>query len=248
MVKIKHLSIYILISLFSVSCEKGHRSDCFKSQGPYAVETRYPTAPFNTIEVRDKINLFLFQDSLNYISLEGGENLLAGIETVVENSVLIISDKNKCNWVRSLNYSTNVYIHYTNIFKLIANNSGDNHFLTTHNGDSLKIEYWEGSGTTYADINVNNSLLAVHAGSGNIVAKGYSGVSVVYNSGCGPIDAGELLSNTTFMRSRSNHNVIVNVKDWLIAEIDWTGDVYYKGNPAQMDIYERNTGKLIHID
>lgn len=230
------------------SCSKGHQSDCFKSKGPYSVETRYYTESFNTIEVRDKINLFLIQDSLNYIELEGGGNLLSGIETEINNSILYISDRNKCNWVRSLDYTTNVYVHYSNFYQLTANNSGNNYFLTTHHGDSLEIEYWEGSGTTYADINVNNSLLAVHAGSGNIVAKGFSGVSIVYNSGCGPIDAGELLSNTTFMRSRSNHDVTINVKDLLIAEIDWTGDVYYKGNPPLLELHERNSGKLFHID
>lgn len=247
MVKQNHILLLLAMAMLFASCSKGHQSDCFKSKGPYSVETRYPES-FNRIEVRDNINLYLIQDSLNYVVIEGGGNLIGGIEIEVNDSELIISDGNKCNWVRSLDYQTNVYLHYTSFSKLTANNSGDNYFLTQHHGDSLIIENWNGSGTTHVDMSVNSSLLAVHAGSGDIVAKGFSGLSSVYNSGCGPIDARDLVTNTTYLRSRSNHNVYINATNSMVVEIDWSGNVYYKGNPPSLDIIIRGTGQLIHID
>ena len=58
-------------------------------------------ADFHVLELNDRIDLVLEERAVGTLSVEAGRNLLGQVETEVRESMLVISDRNTCNWVRS---------------------------------------------------------------------------------------------------------------------------------------------------
>ena len=63
--------------------------DCFKGTGKVITEIRTPS-DFTRVELHDNINLIITQDSINKISVEGGEKILPNIQTKFVDNKLII--------------------------------------------------------------------------------------------------------------------------------------------------------------
>jgi hypothetical protein len=88
------------ISLFSLSCNKENRCDCFKSTGDITSESRN-ISDFKKIILEDNINLYITPDTIYSLTIEAGAHLLKSIKTEVTDSCLILKNENKCNWVRN---------------------------------------------------------------------------------------------------------------------------------------------------
>lgn len=236
-------NIILLLFIMSIfSCKKENLCDCVKSTGKETTEERIPEAAFNEIELFDKINLFIQQDTVQKIKVEAGEHLLPLIETSIKDNKLTIKNNNKCNWVRSYKKEINVYLSVKNLNQLTYRGVGNISSLNTIVTDSIKIESWNGSGSINLTLNTKSSIAAIHTGSVDITLKGYSGVSCVYSIGNGFIYAEELETGYTFLNNSGTGNCSVWVTKELGVEMHSTGDVYYKGNPYSI-LYSDITGE-----
>lgn len=236
---------FLFISL--ISCNKENQWDCFKKTGSITSELRN-LENFTAIELNDNINLNIIQDTINYISIKTGKNLMENIKTEIKNNTLYIKNINKCNWVRKLNQNIEATLHCCHLNHLIYKGYGKVTSGNTLKTDSLYIEFKDGAETVDLTIESPVTWLVIHTGPGDMNIKGHSGCTYIYQNGYGFINAGELNSAFTFMRTNSMNNCHVNASEWLTAEITYIGNVYYYGNPKKIDVIENNKGHLIKAD
>src|SRR5690242_20273176 len=96
---IKYISLCFVLCLLLFSCKKESLFDCFKSTGDIVTERRN-IGTFTETIIYNNVNVIIVQDSLTYLEINAGENLLPLITTEIRNGKLIIENNNKCNWVR----------------------------------------------------------------------------------------------------------------------------------------------------
>src|SRR5688572_21323703 len=88
--------VFLCVALL-ISCKK---NGCFENAGSIQKSER-PATRFNTIDIKDNINLVLTQDTINKIFVEAGEFISSNIKTEIANNVLAISNEASCKWLRN---------------------------------------------------------------------------------------------------------------------------------------------------
>lgn len=230
------------------SCEKDHAFDFLKSTGKIITLNREVNENFVEIQLENNINLILTQDDHYEIRLEGGENLLPGIETSIRDSVLTLKNLNKFNWVRSYDKKITAYITAPHFFRIGYKSTGTVSNVDTIHEDSIFVTAYEGSGYINLCMNVGLSHLSINSGSADFNISGYSGSNFIYAGGYGPFHCLNLETLNTYMSNRGTNDCYVNVKNHLEYEIKGLGSIYYKGKPPQVMGVIAGEGKLVALE
>jgi hypothetical protein len=242
------LGIIVLIFFNSIACNKSDPLDCFKSTGKI-VRVERAVGEFNSVLLKDNINLYLRQADQNKLEVEGGNNLLPKISTTVNNEgVLEISNENSCNWVRSYDKPLNVYLDFITLDTLEYRSIGDVTNVDTIRMDTLVIDVREGAGTIALTVDVTKVNSNLHYGTADIMISGKAVLSFDYLVGYGKIDNSSLIANQVYLENRSSNNIYVNSIKTLEVTINNIGNVYYKGNPPNILISGKGSGQLIKLD
>lgn len=240
----KTCCIIFSIFFFISSCKKENLCDCFKSTGQISTEERI-TEAFSSIYLSENVNLFLTQDSVFKVKVEAGKNLLPLIRTRVENGSMYISNDNKCNWVRSYKPKVNVYISMPSLCFIGYSGWGDISMQNTFVGDSIYFDSKNGSGTAHLNLDVRICYLIINTGPMDVITKGRASELQLYYVGAGMIHCEDFPTNYTFINNKSTGDCYLNVRDLLIYNITWTGNIYYTGNPAQIQGQSTGSGNII---
>lgn len=240
--------VILMISLQGfTSCEKNHLSDLFMSTGKETNESRDVAANFTKIRLEDGVDLVVSTGKPYQITITGGENVINGVETIVTDSCLTISNKNRFNWVRSYDKRITAHISLPHLIYLEYVSSCNVSNIDTIVEDSLFVTAY-GSGYINLVINTRSSHLALTRGSADFNIKGYSGVNYLFADGYGPFHCEDLRTGFTFMRTLSTNDCYVYVTEDLEYEINNLGNIYYKGNPKVIHGVSNSEGKLIKSD
>jgi len=243
--KNKYLSI-LLVVIFISACTKDHMCDCFKNTGEIIKERR-EIASFDKIILNSQINLFLIQDSGNYVEVECGKKLINGIKTDVENGILTLKNTNKCNWMRSYKYPFNVYCHFTNFKKIEYNSSGNIKALGTQSYDTIQVDLWDGTGSVNMDVLARVVNIHIHTSPADVNISGNCNILNVYNRGEGTANCLGLNAENVWVDWRSTNDCYVNTPNNLSAQILYLGNVFYTGNPKIGSLVESERGRLIKL-
>jgi hypothetical protein len=241
------LNIIILFILFTTSCEKNSIGDCFKSTGPINVVER-PVSGFHTVVLKDNIDLELQSSNLNRLTLEAGNNLLNKIKTEVIDSVLIIENNNSCNWVRDYNAPLKAYLSFTKLDTIQYESIGNISSQDTIIIENLVINVWEGAGEISFSVKASMLFCNLHYGTAEIKMKGISDNCFVYSASFGLVNNLNLVSDNVYLRTRSSNNVYLKATHSLEASIENIGNVYYQGNPPNINLNQTGTGELIKLE
>jgi hypothetical protein len=248
----RHKSISaLLLLLFAMllpSCEKDHFWDFTKSTGDIVTVTRPVNESFTKIHLNDDVNLVITQGNTYSISVEGGENILSGIETSISDSLLTIRNNNKFNWVRSYDKKFTAYVTMPHIIDLKYEATGTVTNTDTIREDSLTVSAVGGSGYIDLIIKTGTSKLSIIYGSVDMKISGETGVNFIYSASYGPFHCLDLKSGFLFMRNASTNDCYVNVIHHFEYEITSLGNIYYKGNPEEISGTVSGSGKLIKYE
>lgn len=244
--KIK-LSTYIAViasALFSFSgCNSENAPDCLKKAGATTTVTR-PFSDISEVEIYDMFNVKFVKDTACYAVVRAGENLINGVDTDINaDNVLTLHDNNSCYAMRNNDNFPEVEIHYKNLSTVIVEGSA-----VLSSTDSVDIGRFEiRSDVCSADLISNAEYLSVCAwhtsGTFNISGK-------VERFGCDIrgsiiVNAQNLSCNLADIVNFSSGNIYVNSKDYINAELLWSGNIIYKGNPKINIIRNSGDGQLI---
>ena len=232
----------IILTAF-LSCKKENLGDCFKSTGDIVKEKRQLPS-FESLELHDRVNLFVSFGPDYRLTVEAGENLQEHISTEVNSNILIIKNNNRCNWVRSFKKEMNVYLTAPSIKGINYFGSGELRFLDTLKSERFTLNMYQASGDAYLLLNTQEAELKTHTGPGTITSSGFSEYLVTFVGGNGFVDASKTKAKTGLAVATNTGYIRTNVSDTLEADISGTGNIEYYGNPI-IDLTNTGEGKLI---
>lgn len=240
------INIIIVLLFFTTSCEKSSVGDCFKSNGAITIIER-PISGFHTIVLKDNIDLMLKSSNENSLSIEAGENLLNGIQTLVEDSVLTIENNNRCNWIRSYDSPIIAYLDFINLDTIEYRSIGNVSSNDTIRLRNLVINVREGAGVIDFIVNTEMLFCNLHYGTADIKMRGRSINCFAYSASFGLVNNLNLLSDNVYLNTKSSNDIYVHAKNVLEAKIENIGNVYYEGDPPNIILTETSSGKLISL-
>ena len=244
------LYLFLPIIFFALACKKPNERSCLKKSGNQTKKIINP-GDFSRVYLKEHLNFVLVQDSVNYLVVEGGENLIDFVDYSIIDNELIISENNKCKFLRYKTGELNVEIHFKSIEKItfqgteLLTNRNDwnfNHLsiLLKDSGGSIKLSKVYGN-----SINVVNSH-----GWGDITLSGSVNYFRAEMAGNGYFDSRELMViDSISVLSNSSTISKMNADSSLLkAQLKAIGDVWYFGHPTQIWKEELGTGKLVEMN
>lgn len=233
-------SIFLLYSLIA-GCTKNN-NDCLKSTGEIITEERL-LGTFTRIEAHNNVNVIITQGSTTAVSVEAGENLIGKVTTEVQNDILIIGNDNKCNWVRSYKHEIDVHVTVANLQEIDHYGFGNITSTNTIISDGLIITIYS-NGDVNLDINMNYCYSDVHK-SGDLILSGYASINSLWTIGNNWIRCQDLVTDSTYVVSKTTGDCLVNASFKLKVLLEGTGDVYYSGDPADVELEIVGDGAVI---
>ena len=240
------LGITFIIALLVFGCKKSEDRNCVKSIGGQTSKEIF-VDDFVLLYMGPHIKYKLIQDVVSKVVVNGGGNLINGIDVRVENQKLVIENSNKCAFLRSYEEVVEVEIHFVNLVNI--------EFEGTHEvicPDTLQLTDFtllirDGAGAFDLKLKANSMNLLISHGWGNYTVGGlvnYANFQISSN-GYGNSNGLRVL-NELVVISNSVGLVEVNADQCnLLAEINSSGNIYYKGIPATIQFNNYGTGELI---
>ncbi len=249
----KYINYILLMLLFSATaCKKGiSPGDCFKSTGVLTTEKRDIT-PFRNVILKDNVNLYLKNGYAKTLTVEAGKHLLSKIKTEVdENGNLVISNKNRCNWMRSYDVPVTVYLEFQKIDTIYYASIGDVMNMedadTLNFGDSLCVEIEEGAGTLKLNYKAGYLRTAFTYGTCDVIFSGKSTIVSVYTSAWGKIDFSNINCPTVWAINNSSNDMLLRATEEIRATTESLGNIYLYGNPPAVSFTKNGDGDLIRV-
>lgn len=242
--KLKRLKIKVLLGLSLLLLFACKKSKSFKSTGKQVEVTRQ-LGSFNNIALYNNVNLYLIQDSINSVTLSGGENLLPFVTTKINNHQLQIRNENKMNWLRSYKKSINAYVHFKNVDQLFYYGSGNITGKDTIREDKFSVTCWDGSGSIKINFAGDSVFNYIHTGPADIHVKGRAAGAYIYCHGTGFIYIDSLSCKDVFINNSGTGDMYVKPKDNIGLEIYSIGNVFCESHPSILWNTDKGKGKLI---
>ena len=215
-----------------------------KSGGPETKVTR-DVKDFSRISLSVPAEVYIEQGAAFSFSMEGPENTLSEIETVVDGSTLKIRWKNRgFHW--SGNENIKIYITAPDYQALTVAGSGDFYTKSPLKCSSLELSI-AGSGSVTIDQLEANSLTSEIAGSGDVEIKaGKVGDQEASINGSGSVKTAGVETANGKVSIAGSGDCDIWVTGDLKASIAGSGDVRYKGNP-KLNIKVAGSGDIEQI-
>jgi hypothetical protein len=239
-----HILTVILIFTTFAGCQKSG-TNCITSAGNVIKEKRL-VSDFDSINVGDYVNLIITQDSVNSVTVESGKNIIDGITTEINDHLLVIRNKNTCNWLRSYNVPVNVYISVINLRKVYYEASGNISSTNTITSGNFTVLVSGGCGTIDLNMNVNEGYFRLEQGTVDFKLHGHCSISTIYAGDFGFFDCKDLITGYSFVTNRGSNDCYVRVSQYLEANINSIGNIYYTGTPDTIVTNINGAGQVIH--
>lgn len=228
------------------SCGKNDAAGCFNSTGKIVSEHR-ELPNFNSLEVYDDLEIILIQDTVNRAYLTAGKNLIDGIETKVENNLLVIQEINKCNWVRKFNSEKRIELHVKNLEEIYFAGVSTFTSANTLTSDKLFLNMWKSGGDINLNVDCQTLELKTNTGTGTIHCSGTTESLVVFLGAPGFISTTNLTAKTTLAVNENIGTIELGATQSLNAFIKNKGNIEYVGSP-EIELVDTGEGQLIKID
>ena len=237
------LIISMAIAVLAISCNKADAPDMFKTTGEPTIELR-SVGNLHTLDISNNVDVTIFYDSLSYIEVACGKNLLPKVETTFENGILKIRNKNKWNFVRNYEKSKiEVRVHSPALEKIIYEGGGEIKSGNTLTYPSLTLETQQGSSDVLLDLNCNHIDAILHTGVSNLYLSGNCQSAYFYSNGFSIIRAENLQCDNVHVNNQSTGDFYVYALSTLLVEVYTYSTTFYRGNPT-LTIYREGTGQV----
>ena len=240
------VTAYIILILIVFSCKKPEDRACIKSTGELkTVEINVPT--FDKLWLGPHMKYVLVQDTVEKVVISGGENLLNFITTNVENNTLVITNENKCNFLRTYKKNITVEIHVKDLIKVEFEGTKELSCQNQLVQNNVLFLIRDGAGEVNLNLLANSLTTIVTHGWGNFKLEGTvnflklevksNGFGSTYNMD---------VNDSIYVISTTAENIAVNCDNALMrAEIGSIGDIEYKGFPSFLQLDKYGSGELI---
>ena len=242
---------FSLILLFSiVACKKPDERACLKRSGDIIKKILNP-GEFSRVYLKEHLNYVMIQDTVNYIVIEGGSNLLGFVDCSIIDNELVVSNNNKCKFLRYKTEKITVEIHFREIDQLIFQGTELLTNRSNWNFNQMSIVLKDTGGSMNLTNFTGNTLNLVNShGWGDITLSGGVNFFRAELIGNGYFDAQNFsVQDSISVISSSSTLSKLNADSCLLkAQLRATGDVWYYGDPFQIWKEELGSGKLVNMN
>ncbi len=243
------MKIYFPITVlifFILGCKKPHERTCWKGNGDetsHTVDLNHLV--FSGIEFHDDMDYILIPDSTNYLTISSYKNRIEHFNYYLEDSLLVIEDQSKCDFLRDFDKKTQIEVHYKNIS--VLNIKGDGTVTTSSPITNDIIHIYAHTANGELDINVDANSFLVKLINGTLTGKigGKVESAHLFHFGYSKINFEGLDVDHLRVSNKSDSDVFVKSKFTLAVELLSLGDIYYKGNPTTEVIKNTMGSQLI---
>lgn len=223
----KGILFIVLAALVMTGCRQvfGKR---MLGNGKITSETRNITG-FDRIDIGGAADLYVKQDSVFSIRIEGDENLLPYLETVKEGNTLYIHEKKNMRLGTTNGFRVYVSAPQFTDFQV----SGACDVFSENQIQSSQKLHIHLSGASDVDMNVKSPTVEADlSGAGTIKLKGEAKDFDVDGSGSTDIKCYDLLTENTKVEISGAGSAQVSASVKLDVRVSGAGSVHYKGNPT----------------
>lgn len=225
---------YLALTIMLALCSQFETSSAgitagSKTEVP-ADETRNVSG-FSGISSSGSYKVFITMGNKEGLRIEGDEEQINEIETVVESGVLKIRNKKRINnWNRSFNGRVNIYIDAKSLNAVTLSGSGDIEISgLVKSADLSNTISGSGSITLAADA---SNYSATISGSGGINIKGKTENAKIVVSGSGNFKGDNLKTGAASVRVSGSGNISIFAEKELDAAMSGSGNIRYAGNAS----------------
>lgn len=232
----------MMLLLMFTSCNKA-----LFDAGDTVTTIKVVNEPFTTIDIENIFDITLVNDTVNKVEVTCGENLQSYVSVNVKDGILYLDHSVKQNWSRSyekiklkvhLTFGPRIDIHEPISLKTEGVFKCDNFTI---------IDFWK---VSEVDVAIDADFCGIYMSSDNFgyfKVKGKAQSADIWGWGSAYVMADELvIAGNCHVKQRGMADVYVNVAGQLSVSLEFTGDVYYKGNPSQIIIEQQlSSGRLI---
>lgn len=230
-----------LLLLYMTSCNKA----LFDAGETVTKEIRIDSV-FSSIDIENIFDITLVNDTVNKVLVTCGENLQPYVSIRVNNGILYFDHSVKQNWSRSyqkiklevhLTFGPRIDIHEPISLKTKG--------VFTCNNFTF-VDFWK---VSEVDVNIDANFCGIYMSSDNFgyyKVKGKAQNAEIWGWGSAYVIADSLVTQNCHVLQRGMADVYVNVTGQLSVSLEFTGDVYYTGNPTSVVIEKQtSSGRLI---
>jgi len=199
--------------------------NCIKGEGDVVTQTR-EVESFKIIKLKFPAQVYLVQDAVQKIKIEGQQNILDVIKTEVSGNTLTIKSGVKCI---NNNKGVVVYISVPSLEKVVIDGSGNIETKNTFKTERMEVSL-NGSGNITMNLETDK-LDATLSGSGGFIFKGTVKDEELTINGSGSINTMELPGSDCKIDINGSGSCQVMALKTLKVGIAGSGNVTYKGSP-----------------
>ncbi len=241
---------YILLFLLVFACDSENANDCFQKSGK-PIEQEFVVDSFDKILVNRDIELIVKEGATQKVTVTTGENLINDVEVLVEESKLILTDNNTCNFVRDYGI-TKVHVTSPNITEIRSSTQYDirsDGVLTYPSLTILSEDFGAPESFTSANFYLQidtEAFTSVFNNSSNCFISGKTNtLRVTIAAGVSRFEGRDLIAQNISFWNRGSNDVIVNPQQELKGRIAGVGNVISVNRPPIVEVEELYKGKLI---
>ncbi len=232
---VKLLSLLLAISLSS--CIYGQYRQKVTGSGKVVTKDRKADY-FNAIKVSSGIDVYLMQGNTESIKLEADDNLHEYILTEISGGTLKIYTEVNIQRAKS----KKVYVTMKDVESLSASSAGD-----IYGKNTIKTQELDLNVSSAGDIKINivvEKLSCNISSAGDITIEGTADELKADLSSAGDLNAYELTAKVADVSTSSAGNAKITVTEKLTARTSSAGDIYFQGNPPQVDGRSSSAGGI----
>lgn len=249
--KLKLLTGFIMLLAFG-GCDTENAFDCLQVSGD--LERReYDLEVFKRITVWKRVKLIVSEGPRQKVVIEAGKNLFNELNIRVEDSILKVSDRNSCNFLRDYE-GARVFVTSPNI-DVIRNSSG----LTVEGEGRIawpRLELISEDRDMPDEFHIDGDFRFDELFVGNITVNA-NGLSTFYFTGevisanfgifdgDVRIEAADLIARNVDLFHRGTNKMIIYPVEGVRGTITGLGDVIARNQPPLVEVEELFTGRLI---
>lgn len=241
------LALILIVGILLFGCKKPEDRSCWKVAGKNSSKI-VELENFGALYLGPHIEYTIIQDSVEYMEIEGAENLLNLITSTIEDGKLSIENKNKCNFLRSFKKKgIHVKLHFITISNIEFQGTEPLRSQGVLNLPYFTFLIVDGAGPV--DLSINSTYVSgtVSHGYGDFTLHGnanYANFSVNSNGYCNTqdliiADSIDIKSNTSVLTRFNINNVPARL------EIKNIGNIEYIGVPLSLEIERFGTGEVL---
>ncbi len=206
-------------------------------KGPVTTTER-EAGQFTGLKVSTGIDVYLSQGSTESIKVEADENLHSHILTEIKDGYLHVYTKSDIREAKS----KKVYVTMKDITSIKTTSAGDVIGQTPVKAESLELST-SSAGDIVLDIQVK-TLVVDGSSSGDITLSGSAETIEASMSSAGDLKAYDLTVKDAEINVSSAGDAKITVTESLKARASSAGDIYYRGEPAKVDVRTSSAGGI----